>query len=43
MAVGMVVTVVKRKKYLTAILVLNVVVCIILVGTAGKDKNRESR
>ena len=38
MAVCIDVTVVKRKEYLTAIIVLNVVVWIILVGTARKDK-----
>ena len=43
MAVGIDVTVVKRKEYLTAIIVLNVVVWIILVGTAKKDKIRETR
>ena len=43
MAVGIDVTVVKWKEYLTGIIVLNVVVWIILVGTAGKDKIRETR
>ena len=43
MAVGMDITVVKRKEYLTAIIVLNVVVWIILVGTVRKDKIRETR
>ena len=43
MAVGIDVTVVKGKEYLTAIIVLNVVVRIILVGTAGKGKIRETR
>ena len=43
MAVGTDVTAVKRKEYLTAIIVLNVVVWIILAGTARKDKIRETR
>ena len=43
MTVGIDVTVVKRKEYLTSIIVLNVVVWIILVGTARKDKIREAR
>ena len=41
-AVGIDVTVVKRKEYLSAIIALNVVVWIILVGTAEKDKIREN-
>ena len=43
MAVGIDVTVVKRKEYLSAIIALNVVVWIILVGTSEKDKIRETR
>ena len=43
MAVGIDVTVVKRMEYLSAIIALNVVVWIILVGTAEKDKIRETR
>ena len=42
-AVGIDVTVVKRKEYLTAIIALNVVVWIILVGTTEKNKIRETR
>ena len=43
MAVGIDITVVKRNEYLTAVIVLNVLVWIILVGTARKDKIRETR
>ena len=43
MAVGIDVTVIKRKEYLSAIIALNVVVWIKLVGTAEKDKLRETR
>ena len=43
MAVGIDVTVIKRKEYLSAIIALNVVLWIKLVGTAEKDKLRETR
>ena len=43
MAVGIDVTVIKRKEYLSAIIALNVVVWIILVGTTEKNKIRETR
>ena len=43
MGVGIDVTVVKRKKYLSAITALNVVVWIILAGTAEKENIRETR
>ena len=43
MAAGIYVTVVKRKEYLTVIIFLNLVVWIILVGTARKDRIRETR
>ena len=43
MAVGVDVTVVEWKEYLAAIIVLNVVVWIILLGTVGEDKTRETR
>ena len=43
MAIGIDVTVVKRKEYLSAVIAVNVLVWIILGGTAGKEKIRESR
>ena len=43
MDVGIDVTVVKRKKYLSAITALNVVVWIILADTAEKENIRETR
>ena len=43
MAVVIDVTVVKRKEYFSAIISLNVVAWIILVGTAEKDKINETR
>ena len=43
MTVGIDVTFVKQKDYLTSIIALNKVVWIILLGTAGKDKIRKTR
>ena len=43
MAVGIDVTIVKRKEYLIAIIALNVIVWTILVCNAEKDKIRRTR